>query len=119
MNTRSKLIAAALGLIVATGAIGEASAKTITATRTITATKTVKPIKMVKTVKVAGHHRIHLAHRGVKHVTLAHRLTPRVKIARKVIGKPVAKVTMMKSRLVGTQSNAMIHRSVAKTTVVR
>ena len=117
MNTRFKFLAAALGLVIATGAVGDASAKIVTASKTVTQTKSIKPARVTS---VGYRHRLHFVHRGVvKHVVIAHRLAPRITLAHKIALKPVAKATVFKSRLAGAQRSAMMHRSVTKTTVVR
>lgn len=111
MTPRFKLLAAALGLVIATGAIGDVSAKTIAA-KTIAA-KTIKPVavhtvagKTTKTMKIAGkHHRVHLTRRGTTHAKLAHSAKIHAKIAHRIGLKHVA--------------TAMNHRTGAKAVVVR
>ncbi len=98
MINRSKILAAALGLVIATGAIGGASAQTNAPAGTAKPVLAQSvPSKTIASKPVAGkiatgkHHRIHLAHRGTKHLTLAHRATSRAKVAHKLGLRHVAK----------------------------
>ncbi len=117
MTTRYKVFAAALGLVIATGAIGDVVAQTKAplagATQTTAAqpgaTKNVvaktaasKPVATKTTVSnktVAGGiatvkaHRIHVAHRGTK-LRVTHRLTTRGKIAHKLHLRHFAKASL-------------------------
>lgn len=103
MNTRSKLIAAVLGLAVAAGAIGDASATTIG--------KTVKARTVVtKSVKLAAPtlHRLHVGTRVVKRVRIVHR-------APILVVKKVVRIT----RRPLLQRQATAHRLIVKKTVIR
>ena len=112
MTTRYKVFAAALGLVIATGAIGDVVAQTKAppagatqttaaqpgATKTVAskpgATKTTASNKTVAggiaTVKA---HRIHVAHRGTK-LRVTHHLTTRGKIAHKLHLRHFAKASL-------------------------
>ena len=104
--TKFKILAAALGLVLATGAIGDVSAKTSTITPVTThsvsgkafATKTfAKKTVATKTVALK-HHRVHLARHGVKTVKIAHKMTTRAKIAHKLGLKHIAKANLAKGK---------------------
>ena len=101
MTPRFKLIAAALGLVVATGAIGDASAKTIVKTVAHTS----------KATRIVSHrpHRLHFGTRIVKHVRFVHRAPLRptvvavgarpVVVAKTVVARPLA-ATIVRTKIV-------------------
>lgn len=94
MNTRSKFFAAAIGLLVATGAVADASAATIvTKTRTAAATRTVHPVLAKKTVIA---HRMHRPHLALTRALPGHRLAPRIKVARAFNTKHIVKTTVVR-----------------------
>lgn len=121
MTIRFKLIAAALGLVVATGAVAEASANPV---RTIAVTHGAKTVKVV----AHPHHRLHFANRMVKHIRIAHRAPTLVKLVKvhapktfvKTVGVKTFKTTKIaRINKAPLQRHAMFHRAGAKVTVVR
>ncbi len=101
MNTRSKLIAAILGLVVAAGAIGDASARTFAKRTHVVAASSTK-------IVVRKLHRPLIGTRVVKHVRFVHRAP--------VVGvKRIVRVT--KRPLLTKQ--AFAHRVIVKKTVIR
>jgi hypothetical protein len=97
--TRFKIIATALGLVVAAGAIGQASAETIVKTVKVATLTGAKVTKVV----VLPHHRLHFGNRIVKHIRIV-RVAPR-------------HVRVVKIEKLGLQHHAMNHRVVTKTVI--
>ena len=92
MNT--KIIAAALALLVSGGAVADASAATVTKTKTVTATHAMRPVVVKKTVRIA--HRFRRPHLAAVRVLPGHRLAPRIRIAHAFIGKRIVKTTVVR-----------------------
>ena len=119
MSIRFKLIAAALGLVVATGAVADASANVIKKTVVIHNTKTIKV--------VARPHRLHFGTRIVKHVRIVHRAPTLVKVV-KMHGPRTVKTVgvrtfgfkkVVRINKAPLQHHAMNHRIGTKVTVIR
>ena len=90
MNT--KILAAALGLLVAGGAVAEASAATVTkTTKTVVAHRTFKPAVAKRVTIVRAHRPHHLVR-----LLPGHRFAPRVHVAKAFITKRVAKTTVIR-----------------------
>lgn len=89
----AKILAAALGLLVAGGAVADASAATVVkTTRTTVAHRVLAPAGARKTVTVIRRaHRPHLVR-----LLPAHRLAPRVHLARAFATKRVVKTTVIR-----------------------
>ncbi len=92
MNT--KIVAAALALLVAGGAVADASAATITKTKTVTATHAIRPVVAKKTVKIV--HRRYRQHVAAVRVLPGHRLAPRIHLAHAFVGKRIVKTTVVR-----------------------
>ena len=121
MTNRSKIIAAALGLVIAAAGIADVSAQTSASTpvaakpvavqsgasktvigKTVPAktastktvsTKTTTSKPVASKVATSKHRRLHIAKRGTKHLTMTHRFTSRGKIAHKFGLRHFAKVS--------------------------
>ena len=98
MNTRSKFVAkiaaAALGLLVAGGAVADASAATLVK-KTVVAHHAMRPVVAKKTVKI-----VHRFHRPLRRVALVrvlpgHRIAPRIHLAH-AFTKKVVKTTVVR-----------------------
>lgn len=94
MNTRSKLVAAALGLLVVTGAAADASAATLTRTKTVAVHRTMRPA-VKKMVIVHRFHRPLRAHFAGLRVLAGHRNAPRIHVAHAVT-KKIVKTTVIR-----------------------
>lgn len=90
MNT--KIVAAALALLVTGGAVADASAATVT--KTVTATHAMRPVVARKTVKIV--HRFNRPHLVSYRVLPGHRLAPRIRLAHAFTGKRVVKTTVIR-----------------------
>lgn len=105
MITRSKLVAAVLGLAVAVAATGSASAKTIVI-------KTAAAHKVTRVhVGAAVKHPVIAHTRIVRHVKLLHRTPSHVKVlaAKRA---PIVKRPLL-------QRQAMAHRTIVRKTIIR
>ena len=103
MNTRSKIVAkivaAGLGVLVAGGAVADASAATVTTTKTVTAKHAMRPVVAHRGLakKIVITHRFHrpMRHLAGIRVVPGHRLAPRIHVARAVT-KKVVKTTVVR-----------------------
>jgi hypothetical protein len=119
MTLRFKMIAAVLGLAVATGAVADASANTVRKTVVL------HHGAVTKTVKVVTHplHRLRIGTRIVKSVRIVHRAPALVRVVKAPAPHRFVK-TFTTKRIVRInraplQHHAMIHRIGGKTTIVR
>lgn len=90
MNT--KIVAAALALLVSGGAVADASAATVT--KTVTATHAMRPVVAKKNVKIV--HRAYRPHVAAVRVLPGHHLAPRIRLAHAFTGKRVVKTTVIR-----------------------
>ena len=99
MNTRSKIVAAALGLLVAGGAVADASAATLVRTKTVAVHRTMHPAVANRTLakKTVIVHRFHrpLRHLAAVRILPGHRIAPRIHVAR-AFTKKVVKTTVIR-----------------------
>ena len=94
MNTCSKIVAAALGLLVVTGAAADASAATLARTKTVAVHRTMRPAAK-KLVIVNRFHRPLRAHVAGIRVLPGHRIAPRIHVAH-AFTKKVVKTTFIR-----------------------
>lgn len=115
MTIRSKVLAAALGLVMASGTIGGAFAQSgnvpAAATSKITtklAPNTVATPKASMKKVASKHRRLHVAHRSLEHKVVAHRIPGHGKLARTfgrthVVSQPI-RAKIAKTHLVPTHA---------------
>jgi hypothetical protein len=94
MNMRSKIVAAALGLLVAGGTVADASAATLVK-KTVTTQHAMRPVVAKKTVKIV--HRFHRPFHRVAAVRVlpGHRIAPRIHLAH-AFNKKVVRTTIVR-----------------------
>ena len=104
MNTRSMIVAAALGLLAITGTGVAADAATVTKTKTVAVHQSMRPVVANKALahktfakKTVIAHRFHrpLRHLAAVRVLPGHRIAPRIHLAHAVT-KKVTKTTVIR-----------------------